>query len=372
MLRRRRFLAGLGALAVAGVSACSEEDTGPDGGTSSPDEPTGDRRGDGRSGRQGAPTVDRTIAADLNVPWSIVFLPTGDALVSQRDAASILRITPGGEVTTLGEVPDVAPSDDFGEGGLLGLTFAPGDPETLFAYHTTDSDNRVVRIGIDGDRLGKPSPILTGIPASTHHNGGGLAFGPDRLLYVSTGDAEDSSRAQDTDDLGGKILRIRAEGRPAADNPFGNEIWTYGHRNVEGITFDDDGRLWASEFGDAEFDELNLIRRGRNYGWPEVEGMDGGEFTNPLRTWAPAECSPAGIAVTGSTAYLGALRGERLIAVPLSGDSAGAPSDHFTGEYGRIRSVAVAPDGSLWVGTSNTDGRAEPGPRDDRILRVTI
>ncbi|MGH3357649.1 MAG: PQQ-dependent sugar dehydrogenase [Nocardioidaceae bacterium] len=369
MLPRRRFLAGLGAVTVGGVAACSDDE--PDASGASPTTADGSSSDNGPT-RDGEPTVAATIAEGLNVPWSIVFLAGGDALVSERDAARILRITPAGDVTPLGEVPDVAPSDDFGEGGLLGLALAPDDASTLFACHTTDIDNRVVRMSITGDRLGTPSPVLTGIPASTHHNGGGLAFGPDGLLYVSTGDAEESSRAQDTDDLGGKVLRIRPDGGAAPGNPYGNEVWTYGHRNVEGITFDAAGRLWAAEFGDAAFDELNLIERGDNYGWPEVEGMDGGEFTDPLQTWAPAECSPSGIAIARSTAYLGALRGERLIAVPLDGASAGTPTAWFTGEYGRIRSVAAAPDGSLWVGTSNTDGRADPTAVDDRILRVTL
>lgn len=363
MMPRRVFLAGIGAMAAAGPAGCSP-------GEDAPVRARPDRTGSTpRSSR--APAVEATLATGLNVPWSIVFLPGGDALVSQRDAASVVRIDSAGDVTPVGTVPGVATSAGFGEGGLLGLALAPGDPATLFAYHTTDADNRVVRIPLDGGRLGDPVPVLTGIPASTHHNGGGLTFGPDGMLYVSTGDAEVSSRAQDTADLGGKILRIREDGTAAGGNPFGNEVWSYGHRNVEGIVFDRSGRLWASEFGDAEADELNLIARGRNYGWPEVEGV-GGSYTDPLRTWPPAECSPAGIAIGDSTAYLGALRGERLIAVPLDGDAAGTPSDHFVGEYGRIRSVTAAPDGSLWVGTSNTDGRADPAADDDRILRVRI
>lgn len=370
MVRRRSFLAGIGVLAVGGVAACTSE------GSSTPDGPdpsaSAHRRTRNGATPDGRPRVAGTIASRLNVPWSILFLPGGDALASQRDEASVLRITADGDVTTLGTVAGVASAGDFGEGGLLGLALAPDDPRTLFAYHSTDSDNRVVRMSLDDARLGRASPVLTGIPTSTHHNGGGLAFGPDGLLYVSTGDAEESSRAQDTDDLGGKVLRIRPDGTAPPGNPFGNEVWTYGHRNVEGIRFDGAGRLWASEFGDAEADELNLIERGGNYGWPEVEGMDGGEFTDPLHTWPPAECSPSGIAIEGSTAYLGALRGERLIAVPLDGASAGKPTEWFTGDYGRIRSVAAAPDGSLWIGTSNTDGRADPGPRDDRLLRVVL
>ncbi|MDN5852266.1 MAG: PQQ-dependent sugar dehydrogenase [Actinomycetia bacterium] len=374
-MRRRRFIAGLAALAVTG--ACSDGGDAEPKRTQSSGSGSGDASGPGGkttspSDTRVHPSVDSVIASGLNVPWSVVFLPGGDALVSERDAAHILRMSADGRTIDLGELPDVAPSSDFGEGGLLGLAIAPDDSNTIFAYHTTDDDNRIVRLRIDGDRLGKPEPVLTGIPASTHHNGGRLALGPDGLLYASTGDAEQSDRAQDTDDLGGKILRIRPDGRPASGNPFGNEVWTYGHRNVEGLAFDGKGRLWASEFGDADVDELNLIERGNNYGWPEVEGMGDGEFTNPLNTWPTAECSPAGIAVTRSTAFLGALRGERLIAVPLRGTRTGKPSASFVGEYGRIREVSVAPDGALWVTTSNTDGRATAGPKDDRILRVKV
>lgn len=369
MVHRRRVLAGLAALAVTG--ACSDDDKG------SPD-----RTRSGGDGRRGAtsdapidavrPAVESVVLDGLNVPWSVVFLPGGDALVSERDTACVVRVHADGHSSTVGTLPNVKPSSNFGEGGLLGLALAPNDPHTVFAYHSTDDDNRIVRLSIDGDRLGDALPILTGIPASTNHNGGRLAFGPDGLLYASTGDAGESDRAQDTDDLGGKILRIRPDGRPAPGNPFHNEVWTYGHRNVEGLAFDRAGRLWASEFGDAAYDELNLIERGNNYGWPEVEGVDGGAFTDPLNTWPPAECSPAGIAVARSTAFLGALRGERLISVPLHGARTGEPSEWFVGEYGRIRAVTVAPDAALWITTSNTDGRAEPGPDDDRILRVTV
>lgn len=371
MVHRRQVLAGLAALAFTGACTDDENADSPSGTRTSDGERTDDSPPPSSDGPV-RPSVDSVVIDGLNVPWSIVFLPGGDALVSERDTARIVRVSADGSSTPLGKVPDVTPSSGFGEGGLLGLALAPGDPRTLFAYHTTDDDNRIVQMRIDGGSLGKPRSVLTGIPASTHHNGGRLLFGPDDFLYVATGDAEEGERAQDTDNLGGKILRIRPDGSPAPDNPFDNEVWTYGHRNIEGLAFDRAGRLWATEFGDAEFDELNLIERGDNYGWPDVEGMNGGEFTNPLNTWAPDKCSPAGIAIARDTAFIGALRGERLISVPLNGRRTGKPATSFVGEYGRIRSVTVAPDDSLWVTTSNTDGRAEPGPNDDQILRVTL
>jgi len=268
----------------------------------------------------------------------------------------------------------VAAPTGLGEGGLLGIALAPGDENTLFAYLTTHSDNRVVRLSIAGGKVGKPHPVLTGIPTSTHHHGGRLLFDHTGHLFVSTGDAEHPALAQNKDSLAGKILRIRPDGRAAAGNPFNNRVWTYGHRNVEGLAFDQNGRLWATEFGNKKADELNLLTRGANYGWPIVEGHSTSRrFTSPKVTWSPTStCSPSGLAITRSTAFVGALQGRCLFSVPLHGASAGRPKAYFQGTHGRIRSVAVAPDGALWITTSNTDGRARPGKHDDKILRVTL
>lgn len=319
------------------------------------------------------PKIANTIADDLDVPWGLVFLANGDALVSERNSATIIRVTPKGRTTTLGEVSGVTPPAGIGEGGLLGIATAPGDEGTLFVYYTTDSDNRVGRVSLSGSRVGKPRAVLTDIPTSTHHHGGRLLFDADGMLLVSTGDAEEPSNAQDRDSLGGKILRIRPDGRAAPDNPFDNRTWSYGHRNVEGLAFDADGRLWATEFGDKRADELNVIRKGGNYGWPDVEGESDDDFVNPKTVWEPtSSCSPAGLAITRSTAFVGALRGQCLFAVPLDGTRAGEPKAYFAGDHGRIRNAVVAPDGSLWITTSNTDGRVDPGRNDDKILRVTL
>ena len=320
------------------------------------------------------PRTTEVLADDLDVPWGIAFLPDGSAVVGERGTGRLLRVTPRGAVRTLGTVRGVVAPSGPGEGGLLGIALAPGDPDTLFAHHTSGSDDRVVRMSLAGGRVGRPRPVLTGIPTSTHHHGGQLLFDPDGMLLVSTGDAEQSSLAQDRGSLAGKILRIRPDGRAAPGNPFGNRTWSYGHRNVEGLAFDETGRLWATEFGDERADELNLIRRGRNYGWPQVEGRSSRRgLTSPRATWSPtSSCSPAGLAITRSTALVGALQGRCLFAVPLDGTSAGEPRRHLAGDHGRLRSVAVAPDGSLWVTTSNTDGRVRPGRDDDKILRVTL
>ena len=320
------------------------------------------------------PTVTSTIADNVDVPWGIAFLRSGDALVSERNSARILRVARNGKATPLGTVSGVTAPDGLGEGGLLGIALAPGDEDTLFVYLTSDSDNRVVRLSIAGGKVGKPTAVLTDIPTSTHHHGGRLLFDRTGALYVSTGDAEQSSLAQSKTSLAGKILRIRADGRPAAGNPFGNRTWSYGHRNIEGLAFDAQGRLWATEFGDKAADELNLITKGGNYGWPRVEGKsDSPRDVSPKTTWSPTStCSPAGLAIVRSTAFVGALRGQCLFAVPLDGTDTGEPKKYFAGDYGRIRNVVVAPDGALWMTTSNTDGRVAPGKSDDKILRVTL
>ena len=324
------------------------------------------------------PRVDGTVVDDLDVPWGLAFFANGDALVSERDRARLLRVTPKGEVTRLGEVAGVAPATGIGEGGLLGIALAPGDEDTVFAYLTTRSDNRLVRLSIRGGRVARPKALLTGIPVSAHHHGGRLLFAPDGNLFVSVGDAEDSALAQQQGSLAGKILRVRPDGRAASGNPFGNRTWSYGHRNVEGLALDASGRLWATEFGDKRSDELNRIVRGRNYGWPRVEGRSGSggsrdAYADPAATWSPtSSCSPAGLAITRSTAFVGALQGRCLFSVALDGTDAARPRAHFAGDHGRIRNVAVARDGSLWMTTSNTDGRRAPGEDDDKILRVTL
>ena len=355
---------------------------------SSPSSPSDTPRATPGAGPSGSPTptprptptgppdpgLDGTVADDLDVPWGLAFFANGDALVSERDRARLLRATPQGKVTRLGEVRGVAPASGSGEGGLLGVALAPGDEDTVFAYLTSASDNRVVRLSIRGGRVGRPKALLTGIPTSTHHHGGRLLFAPDGTLFVSAGDAEDSALAQQKGSLAGKILRIRADGRAASGNPYGNRTWSYGHRNVEGLAFDARGRLWATEFGDKRADELNRIVKGRNYGWPRVEGRSGDDaYTDPAATWSPtSSCSPAGLAITRSTAFVAALQGQCLFTVALDGTDAAEPKAHFARDHGRIRNVAVATDGSLWMTTSNTDGRLSPGKDDDKILRVRV
>ena len=319
------------------------------------------------------PTVSETIATGLDVPWGIGFLPDGSALVSERDTGRIMHVTPDGAVHPVGVVPGVQPTS---EGGLLGLAVSPSyaKDRLVYAYLTTATDNRVVRMRYDGT-LGTPQPVLTGIPSGEIHDGGRLAFGPDGMLYVATGEIGVSELAQDRDSLGGKVLRVTPTGEPAPGNPDpGSPVWSLGHRNVEGLAFDDDGRLWAAEFGYQTWDELNLVRAGRNYGWPAAEGDAGAAgYVDPLVQWRPEDASPSGLAYADGSLWVAALRGERLWQVELrDGRVAGQPQAYFLGDYGRLRTVATAPDGSLWLTTSNTDGRGDPAPGDDRILRVTV
>jgi glucose/arabinose dehydrogenase len=322
------------------------------------------------------PRLAGVMARGLDVPWNIAFLPGGDALVSERDTGRIVRVGRHGGRRTVGHVPGVVPNvSQGGEGGLLGLALHPGFRRNhwVYAYFSSRTDNRVVRMRYVDGRLGSPHVIVTGIRKAIHHNGGGLAFGPSGRLFVSTGDAENPESAHNRSSLNGKVLRVNADGSVPRSNPFGNRVWTYGHRNPEGITFADDGTLWESEFGQDTWDELNRIVEGHDYGWPRLEGKDGrGGSSDPLAQWRPDNCSPSGVAVLRGRAWLGALRGECLWSVRLHGPRRGHVVRHLHGRLGRIRAVAAAPDGSLWIGTSNRDGRATPGPDDDRILRVTF
>jgi glucose/arabinose dehydrogenase len=311
------------------------------------------------------------IAENLSVPWGITFLPNGDALIAERTTARILRIdASGGAPEEVMTVPGVATG--AGEGGLLGLAISPDYERDglVYAYLTSPDDNRIVRFELGGE----PEPILTGIAASSIHNGGRIAFGPDGNLYAGVGDAASPGASQNPDALNGKILRIKPNGDIPDDNPFENSpVYSLGHRNVQGLAWDKDGRLWATEFGQDSFDEVNLIEAGSNYGWPKVEGegdTNGGEFTNPQVTWPTSESSPSGAAILDGDLYVAALAGERLWQVPLDGDSAGEPQSFLDGEYGRIRTAIKAPDGSLWIATSNTDGRGSPAGTDDRIIRL--
>ena len=318
-----------------------------------------------------------TLATNLEVPWSFAFLPGGNALVTERDSGRLLTVNPSGEA----RVVQTLPEGGSGEGGLLGVAVSPNYEEDryVYAYYTTERDNRVVRFRIGEE----PEPVLTGIPVNSYHDGGRIKFGPDGMLYISTGDAGDTENSQDRGSLGGKILRIEPDGSIPKDNPFaGNPVYSYGHRNVEGLAWDAEGQLYASEFGQNTWDEVNRIEAGENYGWPEVEGKGGQDrgYVDPITVWPTSEASPSGaeIMVDGAIPqwegdlFVAALRGERLWHLELN--DKGHVTDReklLDGEVGRVRDVAQAPDGSLWVSTSNYDTYGNPvSEQDDRILRL--
>ncbi|GGR14904.1 PQQ-dependent sugar dehydrogenase [Agromyces mediolanus] len=319
----------------------------------------------------------RELATGLDAPWSVVALPNGAVLVSERDLARIVEVLPGGGTRVVAEVPGVAPG---GEGGLLGLAQLPGDgarEASLYAMFTGPEDNRIVRMPVTGDpgaiALGAAEPVLTGIPKAGNHNGGRLAFGPDGFLYATTGDAGLRDAARDRGSLAGKILRMTPDGAPAPGNPFGTQVWSLGHRNPQGIAWDASGRLWAAEFGQNTWDELNLIQPGGDYGWPVVEGVAGDPaFVDPVLQWPTSEASPSGLTAAGDALFLAALRGERLWAVSPASAAAPTAEAWFAGEHGRLRDVVAAPGGGLWVLTNNTDGRGDPRAGDDRLLLVGL
>jgi len=379
--RRRVLLAGA-ALALLALTGCTSAPSSPPSRaapttappvtqtqtpTPTPQPPTAD----GHWQPDGTVT---TLASGLDAPWSVVPLDSG-ALISQRDDGRIRELTADGALRDVGTVRGVASG---GEGGLLGIALREDGATTwLYASFTSSADNRVVRMPLTGAagsyRLGPAETVIDGIRRAQTHNGGRIAFGPDGMLYVTTGDAGDRDASQNERSRNGKILRLTPEGDAAPGNPFGNRVWSYGHRNVQGIAWTSDGTMWASEFGQNTWDELNRIVPGGNYGWPVVEGEAGDErFVDPVAQWRTSDASPSGLAAVGDTLFLAGLRGERLWVVDtadgvLTGDPRAALDDQ-----GRLRDAVAAPDGSLWVLTNNTDGRGSPRADDDLLLRLGL
>ncbi|TFC91812.1 MULTISPECIES: PQQ-dependent sugar dehydrogenase [Cryobacterium] len=319
------------------------------------------------------------IASGLNAPWSILHFPNEGTLISERDTTLVRELLPDGALRDAGRVAEARPG---GEGGLLGLAAlpdpaAPGGTGWVYAYLTGADDNRIVRMPLFGSAgshtLGDAEPVLDAIPKAGNHNGGRLAFGPDDLLYATAGDAGDSGNAQDPASLGGKILRMTPTGAVPDDNPFGTLVYSSGHRNPQGIAWDSTGQLWASEFGQNTWDELNRITAGGNYGWPVVEGMQGTDadpgFIDPVQQWPTSEASPSGLAIVNDTIFMAALRGERLWRFH---PSTGEVDDWFVNSFGRLRDVVPGPDGTLWFVSNNTDGRGTPSPGDDRLYQVAV
>ncbi|MGW6842022.1 PQQ-dependent sugar dehydrogenase [Streptomyces sp. NPDC054958] len=394
--RRRRgvlaalALAGCGALLAAGCSPEAAPGAGPDG--QAPGKASSGAGSPGPSGRpsaspeatgppaKGAVTVTGEVAKGLESPWGVAPLPGGDLLVASRDKGTISRVAAGsGVVTPIGEVPGVAPG---GEGGLMGLALSPtfASDRLVYVYFTTESDNRIARLRYDeqrpaGQQLGAPDTVFRGIPKGLIHNGGRIAFGPDKMLYAGTGETGDTGLAQDKKSLGGKILRMTPDGDPVHGNPEADSVvYSYGHRNVQGLAWDKDKRLWAAEFGQNTWDELNLIEPGANYGWPEAEGKAGKPgFRDPVAVWKTDEASPSGIAWAEGSIWMAGLKGKRLWRIPLAGtEQAAEPEAFLEGRYGRLRTVVPLGGDRMLLVTSETDGRGSPEAGDDRILTLTV
>lgn len=336
------------------------------GGTAAVSDEAGELRSCTSSG--GDASRVQVIATGLDTPWDVAFEPDGTAYITERSGRLLVK-EPGAAPRLLQTIAD---ADEVGEGGLLGLEI-DGDGR-LYAYYTTATDNRVARF-MPGE---EPQPILTGLARASNHDAGRLRFGPDGLLYIGVGDAADAGSAQDPASLNGKILRITKTG----GTPIGQQspVYALGLRDPQGLAFDSSGRLYATEFGPDRDDEVNVIVQGGNYGWPTVTGdANDARFVDPIvvrqpsvASWSGASIVDGGIGEWDGDLLVAALRGERLYRFDLAadGDVIGSGQELFVGEYGRLRHVEQAPDGSLWVLTSNRDGRGDPVAADDRIIRI--
>jgi glucose/arabinose dehydrogenase len=368
----RRLLPAFATLAL--IVGCGDDDDDSASAPAAPPPLTRERKAADRLVRnEGGPKVE-TVAVGLEVPWEIAFLPDGRALVTERPGrvrllsrALELRDEPAAEVD----------ADATGEGGLLGLAVDPDFEHNRFVYlyRTSNGGNEVVRHRLRGDHLDEDAVVARGIEAAEIHDGGRLRFGPDGDLYFSAGDAGEDHLAQDRSSLNGKILRLSPrQYRGGGGRP---EVFSIGHRNPQGFDWQPGtNRVVEDEHGPDGDDEVNVLREGANYGWPEARGEDHSGFTAPVVVY-PEAIAPSGatfVRLPGSAwtgdYLIGALVGEQVRRLSFDGARVTRNEAVFGGEFGRIRTVVEGPDGALYALTSNRDGRGEPREGDDRILRI--
>jgi len=315
------------------------------------------------------------ITSGVEIPWEIAFLPNSNILFTERTGK--LKLIADGQVTTVTQIPDVKV---YGEGGLMGLAIHPNFQKNKYIYlqftfgsNDNDTFNRIVRYKYENGSLSDRKVIVDNIPGAIYHNGGRIKFGPDGFLYITTGDSLNPSFAQNTNSLAGKILRVTDEGAAAPGNPFNNLVYSYGHRNPQGLAWDKQGRLWSTEHGRSApsgFDEVNIIVKGKNYGWPEIQGSEIKDGMEPpfaqsgQETWAPA-----GAAFVNNSFFFAGLKGEALYELKVENNNA-VIIKHLLNEFGRIRAVTLGPDKLLYISSSNRDGRGKPISQDDRIFQI--
>jgi glucose/arabinose dehydrogenase len=316
-----------------------------------------------------------SLAQKLEIPWALDFLPDGSIVFTER--VGRVRFID----TQEGLLPDhlltVEETAHRGEGGLMGIAVHPdfASNRFIYLYYTYQGDenlaNRVVRFSKEGKALLDEKIILDDIPAASNHNGGRIKFGPDGMLYITTGDASLADSAQDKNSLAGKILRLKDDGAIPPDNPFpGSPIYSFGHRNPQGLAWDTQGKLWAMEHGSRATDELNLIKPGNNYGWPvirgdeEETGLESPVIHSGRKTWAPS-----GLTFFDGSLFFAGLRGQSLYQAVIENEGV-TVQQYLDRNFGRLRDVALGPDNMLYILTSNRDGRGLPVAEDDQILRI--
>ena len=370
-----KLLVLLSVFAVVFIAGCVGQvpitDIGPD--TEPPDEePT---ISDKVAPVDGAAPQFETVADGLEVPWQLDFSSDGRLFYTER-AGRIGYVSEGNKFI-LATLPEVY---QFGEGGLMGLALDPdfANNENIYICYTYLRGlfvrNRISRITESGG-IQSEEFLLDDIPGGSIHNGCRLKFGPDGKLYATMGEAGNRFAAQDIETLHGTILRINSDGSIPSDNPFADSpIWSYGHRNPQGIAWSDDGTMYSSEHGQSANDEINVIVKGANYGWPEAECTSDGEFTDPVRCYGDYTLAPGGIAIRSNELYVTGLRGKQIrkLTLSLSVERRIIGEEIFLSGFGRIRDVIISNDGYLYFATSNRDGRGEPEEDDDRIVRVKI